>query len=125
MSKGVIWASEYSLGPQIWGPGGPRGPPWIRYCIHIATILPCVLSLCKSVGIKDYCNNLIKCHRFMCTGKRSNQFRNNLSCSTVPDDLNVGNCTNSHLPSLVRRKNITITENAMEHKESIPLIVRI
>ena len=30
MSKGVIWASEYSLGPQIWGPGGgpgPRGPP--------------------------------------------------------------------------------------------------
>ena len=30
MSKGVIWSSEYSLGPQIWGPGGapgPRGPP--------------------------------------------------------------------------------------------------
>ena len=30
MSKGVIWASEYSLGPQIWGPGGgpgPRAPP--------------------------------------------------------------------------------------------------
>ena len=25
MSKGVIWASEYSLGPQIWGPGGPPG----------------------------------------------------------------------------------------------------
>ena len=24
MSKGVIWASEYSLGPQIWGPGGGR-----------------------------------------------------------------------------------------------------
>ena len=29
VSKGVIWASEYSLGPQIWGPGGPgpRSPP--------------------------------------------------------------------------------------------------
>ena len=26
MSKGVIWASEYSLGPQIWGPGGGLGP---------------------------------------------------------------------------------------------------
>ena len=29
VSKGVIWASEYSLGPQIWGPGGawaPRAP---------------------------------------------------------------------------------------------------
>ena len=22
VSKGVIWASEYSMGPQIWGPGG-------------------------------------------------------------------------------------------------------
>ena len=29
VSKGVIWASEYSLGPQCRGPGGPRplGPP--------------------------------------------------------------------------------------------------
>ena len=29
VSKGVIWSSEYSLGPQIWGPGGsgPPGPP--------------------------------------------------------------------------------------------------
>ena len=27
VSKGVIWASEYSLGPQIWGPGGGLGPP--------------------------------------------------------------------------------------------------
>ena len=26
VSKGVIWASEYSLGPQIWGPGGARAP---------------------------------------------------------------------------------------------------
>ena len=26
VSKGVIWASEYSLGPQIWGPGGPGAP---------------------------------------------------------------------------------------------------
>ena len=26
MSKGVIWSSEYSLGPQIWGPGGARAP---------------------------------------------------------------------------------------------------
>ena len=26
VSKGVIWASEYSLWPQIWGPGGPQGP---------------------------------------------------------------------------------------------------
>ena len=36
VSKGVIWASEYRLGPQIWGPGGGAGgpgPPWIRYCI--------------------------------------------------------------------------------------------
>ena len=24
VQKGVIWASEYSLGPQIWGPGGPE-----------------------------------------------------------------------------------------------------
>ena len=34
VSKGVIWASEYSLGPQIWGPGGaraPGAPPWVRY----------------------------------------------------------------------------------------------
>ena len=29
VSKGVIWASEYSLGPQLWGQGGlgPQGPP--------------------------------------------------------------------------------------------------
>ena len=29
VSKGVIWGSEYSLGPQLWGSGGPRplGPP--------------------------------------------------------------------------------------------------
>ena len=27
VSKGVIWASEYSLGPHIWGPGGARAPP--------------------------------------------------------------------------------------------------
>ena len=27
VSKGIIWASEYSLGPQIWGPGGARAPP--------------------------------------------------------------------------------------------------
>ena len=27
VSKGVIWSSEYSLGPQIWGPGGPGPPP--------------------------------------------------------------------------------------------------
>ena len=26
VSKGVIWASEYSLGLQIWGPGGARAP---------------------------------------------------------------------------------------------------
>ena len=31
VSKGVIWASEYSLEPQIWGLGGPGAPPWIRY----------------------------------------------------------------------------------------------
>ena len=27
VSKGVIWASEYSLGPQIWGPGGTQATP--------------------------------------------------------------------------------------------------
>ena len=30
MSNGVIWASEYSLGPQLWGSEGgpgPQGPP--------------------------------------------------------------------------------------------------
>ena len=27
VSKGVIWASEYSLGPQIWGSGGGPAPP--------------------------------------------------------------------------------------------------
>ena len=37
--KCVIWASEYNLGPQIWGPGGPGPPgaPWIRYCYNTAT----------------------------------------------------------------------------------------
>ena len=31
MSKGVIWASEYSLGPQIWGPGGAPLDPLLGY----------------------------------------------------------------------------------------------
>ena len=39
VSKGVIWASEYSLGPQIWGPGGPGAPPWIRYCTHLNHVI--------------------------------------------------------------------------------------
>ena len=42
VSKGVIWASEYSLGPQLWGSkGGPRPPgspldPPLHMCTFFA-----------------------------------------------------------------------------------------
>ena len=42
VSKGVIWASEYSLGPQIWGPGGARAPGApldpLLFCISKLTV---------------------------------------------------------------------------------------
>ena len=41
-SKGVIWASEYSQGPQIWGPGGPGppGPPPGSATANMNSVLP-------------------------------------------------------------------------------------
>ena len=50
VSKGVIWASEYSLGPQIWGPGDPPLDPLLS--------IPVILQSTKPSPhiISDVCN---------------------------------------------------------------------
>ena len=48
MSKGVIWASEYSLGPQIWSPGWAPLDPLLMFWINFWYRLHFMLS--KSGG---------------------------------------------------------------------------
>ena len=62
VSKGVIWASEYSLGPQIVGPGGAWGPPWICYLFSDSfsdsQTMSIVMSMVTSVVANLQCSYL-------------------------------------------------------------------
>ena len=60
MSKGVIWASEYSLGLKfgVQGGLGPQGPPWICYCMgFLAHLAYMQMSLCNhDLSVMCHCH---------------------------------------------------------------------